>query len=574
MKKIVQNVLLANLLIWFGILSANAQVVPPPTVDAGAINSSNMRNYNNNYSLIETSREKTEEYTSNNNEQPKIGIIEKIQINKIVFSGNTVYSTPNLEKFTKNLVGREATPEEIVKAVQSISGLYRSNGYLTSFAYISSEDFKDGVLEIRVFEGKVGEINISGAKWTRNSYIKNNIFKANKVDKSKIFNVNNLNASIKDLNKTEYLQGQVTIQKGNVPETTDIVLNLKEHLPFSLGTSWNNLGRDLIGVQRANITLKDNNLTGFGDSLSTGVSMAQGTLGVNTAYTVPLGPYGTRLNLGYSFSRVNLGGSYKNLQIQGSSHSFSPNITQPIYKSANLDITSDLSFDMSHSRTNYLKTVKLNGYDIRALRLGLNANKTDRSGMWFSRGAVSTGLPLLGATTQSDYGLGSSKFVKINTDLTRVQYLPFKSVGIFRVSGQFSPDAMLAPEQLQLGGTYTVRGYDEGLALGDLGYNASLEIRRSVPYLKDLNIPYWKGKNFTVPLKDRIQFAAFYDQGIAKTIHQQVPATFLQGIGAGLRINITKYLSANLDLGVPLGRKIVQDQKPVRFHFGISSDVF
>ena len=575
MKKISYSVILSGILIYMSVSAANAQMIPPRNVDPGVINSNNSKNFAD--LTINKSAQKAEGKIDVQEPevsvQPKLGYVEKIKLNKIVFLGNTVYSSSTLEKYTKNLIGKDDSPEEIVKAIKGISDFYHSKGYLTSFAYTLPQDIKEDVLTIRIFEGKVGEINITGTKWTKDSYIKNNIFKANNMDKYKIFNVNNLNSSLKDLNKNDYLQGQVSIQKGDAPETTDIMLNLKERIPLSLGAGWDNLGEDLVGVQRANITLSDSNLTGFGDTLSSGVSLANGTLGVNSGYSIPLGPYGTKFNFGYSYSKINVGGTYQALKIQGTSHLFSPSLVQPIYKTDNLTVDSSLSFDMSHSITNYLESIKLQGYDIRALRFGLNVTKNDNSGTWLSRAVISTGIPLLGATTESGYGIGSSKFVKFNTSLTRVQALPFRTMGLLRVAGQISPNALLAPEQIQLGGMNTVRGYDEGILLGDIGYNAGIEIRKPVPYLPDLSIPYWKGKKFNVNLKDNIQFALFYDQGLAKPIHQQANITFLQGIGPGLRINLTKYIIANLDLGIPLGRKISPNQHAVRFHFGLSTDV-
>lgn len=565
--------------LFLNISTSQAQTMPPANVDPGAVGKATGEYLSGN--IAKQTEDKTKEESIKAPEPEKTETkevhIEKFQLKKVVFTGNTVYKSSELEKLAKNIIGKDVSIDDINNLAAEITKQYRINGYLTSFAYIPTQTINDGTLELKVFEGKVGDITIKGNKWTKTSYFRNNIFKANDFEQNTIFNLKDLQKSLQQINNTEYLKGQVTMQKGVKPETTDITLDVKERLPFSLGASWDNMGRELIGVQRANIILADNNLTGFGDSLSAGVSLAQRTFGVNSGYSLPLGPYGTKLNFGYSFSNVNIGGSFEQLNIKGISHMFHPYLTQPIYKNDNTEINSSLAFDFINSKTTLLDMVDLQKYNLRVLRLDLNGIREDNRGRWISNAEISTGIPLFGATSTSGYGLASSKFFKFTANLIRVQALPFRTTGIVRFSGQFSPNALLAPEQMQIGGMYSVRGFDEGLLLGDLGYTASVELRHSVPYLPDFSIPYWKHKKFDVNLKDRIQLAAFYDQGFAKAIHQEVPTSylnFLQGIGAGIRIQLSKFVSANIDMGVPLGRDRSANQKDVKLHFGLSGNLF
>ncbi|EKE03845.1 MAG: OMP85 family outer membrane protein [uncultured bacterium] len=554
-----------------------AEIMPPSNVDPGVIDSARMQTFD-----LKTQKPKSEiqeEITkaSESAESPAVLRDTKFQLNKVIFTGNTQYKSEDLTKFAADIIGKEVTFKEVNAVARQITNLYRENGYLTSLAYITPQTIEDGIVEISIVEGKIGDIEIQGTRWTKDVYLKNTIFKSNGFDEDKIFNINSVRKSLNDLNQSGYLKGQIILEKGEKAETTDIILDIKERMPFSLGVSWDNLGRDLIGNQRANITVADNNLTGFGDRLYAGTSLASGAFGVSTGYEVPVGPYGTKFRFGYSFADIDLGGAYKQYKIDGNSHLFGTSIIQPIYKGGNFELVSDLGFDMRHSKTTLLGDTTLQNYNLRVLRTGLNAIKYDNSGKWISRAEVSTGLPILGATTESGHGIGSSKFVKINSNLIRVQKLPFNSLGIARVSGQFSPNALLAPEQTQLGGSYTVRGYDEGILLGDLGYNASLEVRTPIPFLPaSISLPLMPQKIKNINLKDKIQFAAFYDQGYAKMLHQNSIKTsgFLQSVGVGLRCSVTRFLSANLDLGVPLGGKVSPDQNAAKFHFSLTSNLF
>jgi hemolysin activation/secretion protein len=226
-------------------------------------------------------------------------------------------------------------------------------------------------------------------------------------------------------------------------------------------------------------------------------------------------------------------------------------------------LNSDINFDMITSTTNVNNTSGVssvfNRYNSRAIRTGLNAIKDDSHGRWVSRFEVSTGIPIFGGTKE---GL---PFVKINPSLVRVQMLPYKTKGLLRVAGQFSPNKLQPVEQIQIGGMNSVRGFEEGLNFGDKGYFLSLELRKTIPYLPDYKF---------LKLKDRVALAAFYDHGFSGI--KGVPMgyhRFLQSVGFGFRYDINKYLHANFDFGIPLGRERTGDQKGMRFHFNVSSGI-
>lgn len=565
---------LAGIFISSTIQIANAQVAPPANLDAGAIDQ-----YSKNEFIKAENKGKTQDIKIDNKEIETPAVLKSVTFNanEIVIKGNTIFKTSELEKYTSELIGKKITLEDVVNSAKQITKHYRDRGYLTSKAYIPAQKIKDGVINITILEGKVGEIKINETKWVKTSYLKNNLLKSNKFEENKVFNVNDLKGSISEINSQEYLKGKVILEKGKKVETTDIVLEVEDKCPLDLDIGWDNTGRNLIGVQRSTIGLSNDNLTGYGDKLYANTSLARRTVGVDSGYIVPLGDKGTKLKLGYSYSDVELGGMYKTYNIDGKSHDFNIGLQRPLYKGETLKITSDLTWDMRHSETTIGDTTTLNKYDVRALRTGVNLFKDDFQGRWASRFEVSTGIPIMGGTDYVSSSVGSSRFVKLKSSLNRYQILPANMLGIFRSSVQYSPTTLLTAEQMQLGGMYTVRGFDEGVLLGDAGYNISLEVQKIVPYLPEvMHVPYWKDKTVKIPLKNNIKVAAFYDQGWAKNVKQGKVAhhtNFLQSIGVGLRCRLTKTLSANFDLGIPLGRKRYAGQNDVRFHFSISSDM-
>lgn len=503
----------------------------------------------------------------------------KFELQGVEFSGNTIVSSNTLSEYFEPLIGKEIGFNEIINAISEITQTYQSMGYITSKAYIPPQEITDGIIKVNILEGKIGQININETKWVKTSYIKNNLVKTNDIQESKILNVNNIKASLNNINSTEYLKGKVTLKRGREAETTDIVLNIKDRFPLVFGTSMNNQGRNYTGIQRFGINVGNSNLTGFGDTLDNRLDFSKGLFGITTAYSIPLGSKGARLEFDYSHSSVKIGKELSSQKIIGKSNEFSSKISFPLYKKQNLIINSDINFDMLSSKTeSSVNPAYNNKYELRALRTGLNLFNEDNTGRWISNITVSTGLPFLGAKTlKEDYSDATSKFVKLNGNITRVQALPLNSFGIFRITGQYSPSHLLSAEQMQAGGMYSVRGFREGVIYGDIGYNLSFELRKKCPFLPDtILIPYKKDKIFKIPLKNKIYISVFYDQALARELRQEVPYTyknFLQSVGVGVNIYLTKYLNANVYVGVPLGRQRNYTQNSVRAHFGISSDL-
>lgn len=551
-----------------------ADSIQPAGVEAGAVNKKINTEVNNSIlNVNEVQKNKADkkqenQYENKLNSSRKInGVVEKTGfiLKKVEFEGNTVYSQEQLNKIIDKRIGTYSELIQLKEIIKDLSQYYNDNGYITSFAYLPAQKIKDGVLKVNIVESKISNIKIEGNKWARTSYLKNNMLKAEGIQENKIFNVKDLRKSLGKINETNYLKGRAILQKGEDNESTEIVLNATDRAPLRFNAGWNNQGRDLIGVQRSVLTVGNENLTGFGDRIYASNVLAKDTYGLNTNYFLPLGPYGTELRLGYGYSNVQPGSEYRVQGVEGISHNFSVGLIQPIYEKDNFKVTSDIGLDMLRARTNINSSVLYDKYDLRILRTGLNAIKDDKSGRWISRFEVSTGLPMMGASTEHIHSEKSTSFVKLNPSLIRVQRLPYQTTGILRIAGQYSPDSLLPVEQFQAGGMNSVRGFKEGLNYGDNGYFINLELRKPISFLPDYK--YAK-------LKNKVSFAVFYDQGMARTRgNNQGYKDFLQSAGFGLRINLAKYLYANLDFGIPFGRDRTGDQRGMMFHFNISSDV-
>ena len=77
-------------------------------------------------------------------------------------------------------------------------------------------------------------------------------------------------------------------------------------------------------------------------------------------------------------------------------------------------------------------------------------------------------------------------------------------------------------------------------------------------------------------ISDSIQLAGFYDFGLVGNRFQAdqhgYKTQYLQSVGFGTVIKLTKYLSANVYWGFPLGHR-ANDVDTCRFHFTVTSNI-
>ena len=58
------------------------------------------------------------------------------------------------------------------KVADLISEAYRTKGYITSRAYLAPQKIENAKLEIKVVEGKMGDLNVTGNHWYKASLYK------------------------------------------------------------------------------------------------------------------------------------------------------------------------------------------------------------------------------------------------------------------------------------------------------------------------------------------------------------------------------------------------------------------
>ena len=483
-------------------------------------------------------------------------------LQKINFEGNTQIPTEELEKLGLEVLGEDIFFDELLEVCQKVTNYYRAKGYLTSYATVPPQRIVDGVATIKIVESKVGELNIEGEKWTREWYLRHIIMGKAGLREGDVFNAKNLQRAMKEINREDYVQVQTEVERQQEgEENTAITLNVRDRFPVNLNFSYDDYGRSYTGAQRVSFLVGMDNLTGLGDKIYGGTILSSGATGWMAGYSLPVSSYGTRLSFDFSDSHVRLGGPYKGLNVKGNAQSYFFKLTQPLIQTAKSDLIFYTGYDYVNANTSANiagNPLRLSNYNLHVWRSGLYGMTDDNYGRWIGNFGFDFGL-----TGDGHGAVQDTTFVKLTAGATRVQRLFGRSLGIVRVGGQYSPNKLFAAEQMQMGGPYTLRGYQPAELIGDYGVTGTVEYRFPVPFL-DRVAP---------KIDERLKLAVFYDWGWLGENGgiYNYPQQFLHAVGFGTYVNFTDWLTAQIGVGFPLGRDY--NENTARFYFSVNSDL-
>jgi hemolysin activation/secretion protein len=493
-------------------------------------------------------------------EPPSIVQVEGSQfhVNKINVQGNTLVGDTVLRASLVAYEGKDLTLNDLGQAVDKINEQYRKRGYLTSIAYIPPQDISQGTIVIRVLEGQVGDISIAGNKFYRTGII------ARYLDQGTgdPLNIPKLEKNLRRINRQGDFRVRATLSPNALAGKTDIKLDVEERQPWQVGLTFDDQGRPTIGTLRWGTELINRNVTGIGDRFSARWIGAAGTQTALGSYFIPLNRFGTELGATFGFTRVDvdLPKVQDNNTIIGKAFNYGITLAQPLDRDHTFVADTSLNFRRVNSYLNDVRSPVQD--DIRSLQFGLNYDKFDRFGRTFARLQTSVGTTWFG---------GNRQFWKAESMVNRIVRLPKNNFLILRSYAQMTPDALPPAEQFQLGGAYSVRGYTEGLLIGDRGYQFSVEHRWPVPGLRYIS----------PQLADRIQGATFFDYGRAwqdNSNHRSLRRDdiSLASAGIGVRARLSQYMQGFVDFGFGLlDRSDVEPnaQPTARIHFGVRSDL-
>lgn len=484
--------------------------------------------------------------------QPAAEAAQKVFIQNISVTEATLISGRDIQEIISPFQNQELSIKDMQKVADLITDAYRQKGYITSRAYLPAQKIEKGVLEIKVVEGRMGNVEVKGNRYFKTKFILSKLT----LEKGNIFNYNTLRKDLIKINRNPDRFARAVLIPGKEPGETDIILEVKDRLAFHIGIDWDTFGSRYIDKHRYSVRFIDNNFLGLDDNLAFQYQLAQSGRYFlkNARYLLPL-ENGWQIGAFTSHSRVKLGEEFQDSDVRGKAHVYGLFVSKSVIDADNLDVTLNLGFDYKDV-TNFQFQRASSEDRLRVSKIGFDLDLTDSFGRTILAQEFDYGIPdIMGglkkrspSATRSGAG---GEFTKNTINLLRLQKMPFSSTLLLKNQIQTTPYTLTSTEQFQIGGIANVRGYPPAEVVGDNGYSSTFEWSFPAYFVpKNISVPFSKAKVY-----DSFRFAMFYDWAnthLRRPLLNEEKNKTLRGVGWGIRFNLPEDFSARVDFGWPL----------------------
>ncbi|MBV6622414.1 MAG: ShlB/FhaC/HecB family hemolysin secretion/activation protein [Rivularia sp. (in: Bacteria)] len=517
----------------------------------------------------------------------KLPTTETIAVTEFEFTGNTVFSSEELtqqvlNKFIENnlvnnLDSKTFSLQELLQIAAEVARFYAEKGYSTSGAIVSipeaTRNQQRGIVNIKVIEGKLEEINVTGSRRLNRSYVKSRLG----VSPDKTLNVNRLQEKLQLLSLNPLIkQISAQLSAGSRPGLSILDVEFKEAKSFDATLSLDNGRSPSVGSFQRQIFVREGNVTGNGDALSLGYSNTDGSNSFDTSYTLPINPQNGSLRFSFNttdsnvieppFDDINQDGSGSDIESASSFYeiSFRQPLSRRIKNRTFREFAIGLSGSLRDSETSLLnEPFSLSpGADdgetrVFALRLFQDWTQQNAKEVIAFRSQFSVGLDAFNSTVnkripETGEFVPDSRFFAWQGQGQWVRILAPQTLLLVRANAQLSDQGLLSSEQFTIGGLGSVRGYRQNQLLADNGVFASAEVQ--LPILRT-------GKNKSAPT-GILQIIPFFDIGTAwnNSGIENADTSTLISLGMGLQWRNNNDFIARLDWGIPLTNVDLRDR--------------
>jgi hemolysin activation/secretion protein len=475
------------------------------------------------------------------------------------FEGSSVFSQEELERTVAPWAGRAIRSEDLVDVTDALTKLYVDHGYVNSGAVVPDQEFEDGVVKVRIVEGRLGEIRFSGNEQLRDGYLRARI----EPGATAPLNVHKLERQLEILQRDPLIERVAArLAPGDRPGEAVLSVHVEEASRYHADLRFSNYEPPSIGALAGQFEGSVANLTGWGDALRGRFTITEGLKRYDGLYEVPVTPWGTLLSLEARYAGAEIvENPFEDMigAIDSQFQSYQIGVLQPLYTSPRTRVqvgvfgnwrrtaveVGDEYFPFPGSGARNGKTTA------SVLRFVFEWLQRDQKQVIAARSQISWGIDALGATVISDEDINEvfNHVIKAGHDpnarfvawLLQLQWArrfgPWGIEAVFRTDLQLANHPLFTMEQIALGGFSTVRGYRENQVVRDEGVVSSLEVR----------VPVWRDPERL----GTIQLAPFVDFGHAwdHPARADSYASTLASVGIGLRWSLSRYLDARIYWG-------------------------
>lgn len=464
--------------------------------------------------------------------------------------GNTVLPATKVEAAVYPFLGPKRTLHTVEQARDALVAAYRDAGFGTVLVDIPEQSVDEGIVRLKVTEGRIEKVRVSGARY----YSERRILKELPALKT---------GTVPELPQVQTQLGQLAneahdreitpiVKPGSEPGTVEFDLKVKDHLPLHASVEADNRYTADTTPNRITANISYDNMFQRNESLSLQFQTAPAAPSQLKLWTLAYSGRTPSPDLTWSFYAVRSDSTVPavgTLAVIGNGDIFGGRLNRAFHSGGATVHT--LTFGADYK--DFGQTVALPGdvnsaspihYLMWSAQYALN-HAGDRLQ---SSTSVSINFSMDGIASNEHefeykrYGATASfSYLRGSTNLT---WKLWHGMAIStKLEGQYSEQPLVSNEQFTLGGEDTVRGYLEAEELVDAGLAGTIELRAPPLDFRVLQVGFY----------------TFYDRGIGM-LQQPLPSEVLGGrvrtdlssVGGGVRLGGLHGFSGTVEWADPL----------------------
>lgn len=470
----------------------------------------------------------------------EVALATNVMVGAVRVEGATALAPADFAPAIEPYIGQNLDPAGLRSLAGAVAGVARARGHIFATAWIPEQRLANGVLMVRIDEGRVDAVRIVGVDNLALERGLARLVTGATVRKSELERALLIAGDIHGIR----IRDSRYLREG---EQGVLVVRASEDRIVTRA-SIDNHGSDAIGPLRARAGFDLNRLFAPDDRLRiqgvvTPLDPREFKL-VAAEYDKRLSSEGTEISLGGYYARSRPSGVLRESDTAGESHELSAGLSHPVARSraASVWATTELAVRSVEQRQN--RIVRRDD-KLANLQVGLNGTAMiGESNLW---GAVvaTRGLAMFDSTRAGDPLAsrrdGSARFTKVEAHVVVTRQFGEIISAQVAATAQIASRPLLASEEFGIGGPRFGRGYDYSERLGDEGFAGSAELRFDLGTIAR-------------PVR-HAQLYVFADGGVASNIGAGSGGGSLASAGAGARVWTKGGLWGGIEAAVPLTGK-------------------
>ena len=485
-----------------------------------------------------------------------------------VDGNDNLLSTLQVEEAVYPHLGEKKSINDVEGARTDLEKAYHDAGYLTVLVDIPEQTVNSGIVHLRVVEGKVGKVRVTGSHYYSMSRI---LARVPELAAGNVPYFPELQKELAAVNQPADLKVTPVLRPGVTPGTVEAELKVSDKLPFHSSLTLDNYMSANTSPLRLTGMVRYDNLWQENHSLSLSFQTSpENTSEVKVlsgTYLMPLNG-ADQLALYGVVSRSSVA-AIGDLSVLGSGDIFGARWVMPLPSKGKYYHSITLGLDYKDFNNNYLQSGIDNGNATPVtyfpFSVAYSATIPDEGGVTTANAAANFNLRGLSDRNVNCNGQVVSQFecmrydaktnyfyVKAGVDTTR--NLP-KGLSVYgKVDGQVSSGPLISNEEYMAGGANSVRGYFLSEQAGDDAIHGTLELRG----------PQWASLNSHLNDLRSVVFVDAAHLRVREPLPGQISSINMESAGFGFRLSAFSDFSLSMDVAWPFkGTVYTAPGKPV-----------